>query len=86
MGLKQGLNRQEQIKVRRGFEEDVPPEVMAKQLRTTVDVIKRFTPAKQAEADAARKKAANEAREAEAAAKEKAKTLTAALNQTTDFS
>ena len=79
MAIKPGLNRQEQVLVRKGFNEKVPVEVMAAKFKTTSEVIKRFTPEKQ---DAAKKriaKANEAAKQEDRDNQEKGKILKAAL-------
>lgn len=77
--MKNGLNKKEQIQVRAGFLADVPVETMAKKHKTSVEVIKRFTPKLQDEAAASAKKAAEEAKKADADRADKARAVKAAL-------
>lgn len=86
MARKEGLNRKEQIQVKKWLEnEEATPKQIAKKLRTTPEVILRFTPEKQAKAAEAVKEAEEAAKAADAARVEKAKTINAALNED-DFS
>lgn len=54
MAMKVGLNRQEQLRCAKWLEEGIEPSLVAKKLKTSVEVVKRFT---QKKLDAAAKKA-----------------------------
>lgn len=77
--MKQGLNRKDQILCAKWIKEDIPLKKIAKQLGTTVEVIKRFTPEKQEAAQERTKKRNQEAAAKEKSTKEKAKIVNKVL-------